>query len=122
MDLGLEVVRNLSSVAAERDLGVVLRIVGVAGREVSPRGLALNAHVVLVVVYLEAGFGGVYDFPDDDRGDLDRISVKVVDLELLALEVAHPERNPALGVERIGPAETRVLRGIGVVAEELKDP
>ena len=47
------------------------------------RCLALHVDVVLVVVDLEDRLGRVDDAPDDDRGDLDRVAVVVVHLELL---------------------------------------
>src|SRR5207249_1057153 len=40
---------------------------------------------------------------------------------LRAVEIAHAERDAALGEERAGPAEPRLLDGAAVRPEELKD-
>ena len=47
---------------------------------------ALRRHVHLVFVDVEDGLRRVFDAPDDDGGDLDRIAAAVVDLQLLAIE------------------------------------
>ena len=88
---------------------VLVRVVGIARGQVAQRGLALHVHEVLVVVDLEERLGRVDDLPDDDRGDLDRVAVVVVDLELLALEVADAQRDLPLRVERVRPAQARRL-------------
>jgi hypothetical protein len=121
LDLALEVVRDLGGVSAHRDLLLVVGIVGVGSREVAHRRLALDVHIVLVVVHFETGLGGVHHAPDHDRRDLDRIPLEVVHLEAGALEVAHPERDAPLGVERVGVAEARLPAGADVGAEQLQD-
>ena len=107
LDLLLQVLGDRGGVAAQRHLRLVVRVVGVAGRQVAQRRLGLHLDVVVVVVHLEDRLGGVDDPPDDDRGDLDRVAVVVVDLEVRALEVADAQRDPLLGVERVGPAQAR---------------
>jgi hypothetical protein len=76
---------------------------------------------VLVVVDVEERLGGVDDLPDDDAGDLDRIALAVVDLELLALEVADALRDALLHREGIHPAQPGVADGADVAAEERDD-
>ena len=100
---------TVGGVPAQRRVRVVVRVVGVAGGEVAQRRLALDVDVVLVVVHLEHGFGRVDDPPHDDGGDLDRVAIVVVDLEVRALEVADPQRDLRFCVERIGPAQPRVF-------------
>ena len=80
----------------------------------------LDLDEVLVVVDLEHRFGGVDHAPHDDRGDLDRVALVVVDLELRALEVADAQRDPLLRVERVRPAQARRPDRADVVAEELQ--
>ena len=96
-------------VPAQRHLRLVVRVVGVAGRQVAQRRFGLDLHVVVVVVHLEHRFGGVDDPPDDDRGDLDRIALVVVDLQVRAFEVADALRDALLRVERVRPAQSGVL-------------
>ncbi len=77
-------------------------------------------HVVLVVVHLKGGFRRLDHAPHDHRGDLDRIAFGVVHLQMRALEVPHPERDPLACVERIRPSQTGSLRAPRVVAKELQ--
>ena len=98
-----------------------VRVVRVARGRVAQRRLALHRDVVLVVVDFEDGFRGLDDPPHDDRGNVDRIAVLVVHLELRALEVPHAQRDLALLVERVGPSQPGDLRGADVVAEQLQD-
>ena len=79
---------DLVRVGAQRDVALLVRVVRVRRGQVAERGLALDVDEVLVVVHLEQRLGRVHDPPDDDRRDLDRVAVVVVDLELGALEVA----------------------------------
>ena len=71
-----------------------------------------------VVVDLEERLGGVGHAPDHDCRDLDRIAVAVVDLELLALEVAHLDRDARAAGERVDPPEALLLEAAGVTAEQ----
>ena len=64
-----------------------VRVVRVTGRQVAHGRFALHMQEVLVVVHPEHGLGRIDDAPDDDGGDLDRIAVLVVDLQLAALEI-----------------------------------
>src|SRR5581483_7668480 len=64
--------------------------------------------------------GGVDDLPDDDGGDLDRVAVEVVDLELARLEVAYAQGHAALAVERVRPARAGIAHRADVAAEELE--
>ena len=107
-------------------------------------GLALHRDVRLVVVDVEDRLGGVLDAPHDDRGDLDRVAALVVDLELVAVEGAGPQRDLVAretprGLRRrarptpetarlarragrcrrrVAPVEADLARGAAVVAEQ----
>jgi hypothetical protein len=105
LDLHHQVLVDLLGVAAQRDLVVLVQVVGKARRHLAQRGLGLHVHEVLVIVDVEHGLGGVHHLPHDDRGDLDRVALDVVHLELGRLEVAHPQRHRALGIEGIGVAQ-----------------
>ena len=83
------------------------RVVGIAAGDVTNGGFGLDRDELLEVVDVEDGAGGVLDLPHDDRGDLDGVAVRVVDLRLAGLEVADPGRDPAAGVERVHPAQSR---------------
>ena len=81
--------RNQLSRAPQRlfaRLGIVVRV---AGGDVAQRGLGLNPDEVFRVLDREGSLGGVGDLPDNDRRDRDRVTVSVVDLELVGLEVVH---------------------------------
>ena len=52
------------------------------------RGFALHADVIVVVLDIEQRLRGVLHPPHHDDGDFDGIAVLVVDLELIAGEVA----------------------------------
>ena len=67
-------------IGAQRDVVAVEIVVGVLGSEVTDRGLALHDDIVVVLVHLEGRPCCVDDPPDDDRGDLDRVALGVVDL------------------------------------------
>ena len=121
LDLRLQVLGHLGRLPAQRRLGVVVRVVRVAGGEVAQRRLALDVDEVLVVVHLEAGFGRLDDAPDDHRGNLDRVPLDVVHLQAAALEVPDAQGDPALRVEGVGPAEALHLDRAHVAAEQLQD-
>ena len=76
---------------------------------------------VVVIVHVEERLGRVDDSPDDHGRDLDRVAGEVVDLEPLALEVPHPQRDAPLGEERVDPPQARLAHRAHVVAEELED-
>ena len=121
MDLPLQLVGDLDGIAAQRLLAVPVRVVGVLRREVAQRGLRLNVHEVLEVVDLENRLERVHHPPDDDGGDLDRIPVGVVDLEMGGLEVPHPERDRLLAEERVRPAQAGVALGAAIGPEQVED-
>ena len=81
LDLLLQVLGDLRVCRAARS-ALVVRVVGVARRQVAQRRLALDLDVVVVVVHFEDRLGGIDDAPHDDRGDLDRVAVVVVHLQL----------------------------------------
>ena len=93
-------------------------VVSVAVGQMPDGRLALDVDVLLVVIDVEARLGRVAHSPDDDDGDLDGIAAFVVDLELLAAEVPHAERNPQLGVQRIGPMPAAVPDRASIGPEE----
>ena len=81
----------------------------------------LHGHEVVVVLDGVGRLGRVDHLPDDDGGDLDRIAVGVVDLQMVRLEVAHPQADgPAHGEGEHAP-EARLGDGADVAAEELDD-
>ena len=121
LDLLLEQVGHQERAAPQRDLALVVRVVGVQGRQVPHGGLALHVDEVLVVVHVEDGLGGVHDPPHHDRGDVDGVAVVVVHLELRALEVAHAQGDAAAVRERVHPPEALVPQGAQVRADELHD-
>src|SRR5204863_7774464 len=94
--------------AAQSDFVVFAVVVGIRAREMPDSGLALDLHVALVTVNVEAGLGAILDAPDDDGGDFDGIAALVVDLEFVAVEVSGAQRNPQLSIEGIGPMKTAV--------------
>ena len=63
-----------------RRLGDALEVVAEVLGEAANGGLALDHGIVVVVVDVEGNLGGVGDPPHDDGGDLDRVSLGVVDL------------------------------------------
>ena len=97
---------------------------GVAVGEVAERRFALHDDELLVVVDVEHGPGGVGHAPDDDRGDLDRVAARVVDLDPLALEVPDPQRDRLAPEdrERVHPPETGIGDGPGVATEQDQHP
>jgi hypothetical protein len=105
-------------VGAEGDVALDVGVVRVRRGQVPERRFGLDVDEVLVVVDLEERLGRVGDLPDDDRCDLDRVAVVVVDLELGGLEVADLDRDLAAHGERVDPVETLRAHGSGVVAEE----
>ena len=66
-------------------------------RDVTQRRLGLHADEVDVVVDREHRLRGVGHLPDDDRGDLDRVAVGVVDLQVVGLEVPDPDAHGSAG-------------------------
>ncbi len=85
--------RDLIHPAAERDLVLLAMVVGVGAGQVAQGGLALHAHVVLIIIHIEDSLRRVLHFPHHDRPDLDGIAALVVDLEFLAVEIPRAQRN-----------------------------
>ena len=120
-DLRGQLGRDDLGVAAQGDLrGVV--VVGVAHRHVPQGRLGLHRHEVLVVLDGEGRPGRVGHLPDDDGRDVDGVAVGVVDLELVGLEVVHPDRDVATGGQRDDHPQPLRADGADVAAEELHDP
>jgi hypothetical protein len=76
-----ELLGDLLGVAAQREPALVVGVVGILDGDVPYGRLGLGGDELGVVVDLEGGLRGVADLPDDDRGELDRVAVGVVDLE-----------------------------------------
>ena len=74
LDLGLEPLRDLGGVAAQRDLALDVRVVGIRRGQIAHRRLGLDLDEVLVVVDLEQRLRRVDHAPDDHRRDLDRVA------------------------------------------------
>ncbi len=122
LDLFAQRLRDLFRIAAQSEAAVIIvRFIGIRRAEISQRRLALDLDEVHVVIDFEQRLGRVDHLPDHDGRDLDRAAVGVVHLELAALEVAHPHGYGRLGVEGIGPAQSRVVAGANVLAEELQN-
>src|SRR6185503_17213498 len=100
---------------------ILVRVVCVARREVTDGGFGLDLDVVLVAIDLEHRLRRVADAPHHDGGDLDRVAVVVVHLELRALEVPDTLRDlVAWEREGVGPPEPWLVDRANVVAEELE--
>ena len=99
---------------------VLVRVIRIARGRIAQRRFALDVDVVFVVVHLERRLRGFHDAPHDDRGDVDRVALAVVDLQLAALEVPHPQRQLPLLVKRICVAQAADLCRADIVAEQLQ--
>ena len=122
LDLGLEVLGDLGGVGAQRHLAVVVGVVGVAawpgcaartrsGRARSSRSRRPRRAASAVSTTCQTTIGG----------DLDRVAVEVVDLQALALEVAHAQRDASSSCRTGWPsAAPRLARRALVAAEELE--
>ena len=83
--------------------------------------LGLDPHEVVVVVDGVDRARGVGHLPHDDRGDLDRVAVGVVDLQVVGLEVPDPDAQaPPVG-QRNDPPQAGAPDGADVAAEEPDD-
>ena len=120
--LSLKLGGDLFHVAAERRLSLLAVVVGVAVGQVAHGRLALHVDVLLEVVHVERGLGRILDPPDHHGGDLDRVAPLVVDLQLLAVEVPRPQRDPPFHHERIGPMPTALSYRSAISTEEDQDP
>ena len=118
LDLGAQLVGDLGLVDAQGDLALVVGVVRVRRGEVPQGRLGLDVDEVLVVVDLEQRLGRVGHLPDDDGGDLDRVAVVIVDLELGGLEVADAHGDRAALGERVHPLEALLADRAAVPAEE----
>ena len=106
--------------AAQRRPGAGGVVVGMAGGDVAQGRLGLHRDEVHVVVDGVRRLGGVGHLPDHDGGDLDRVAVGVVDLQMARLEVADPDADPAAHRERRQhPPEPGPADRADVAAEEL---
>ena len=83
------------------------------------RGLGLDGDEMAVVVDRVDRVRGVPHLPDNDRGDLNRVAVRVVDFSLLRLLVPDPGRHNDAGRERVDPLQPGVADCAAVPAEEL---
>ena len=121
LDLLTEMVGDCLRVPPQRQLRIVVHVVGIAGHHVAKRRLALHMDVVLVIIHLEDGFGGVHHPPDHDGGDLDRVAIEVVHLQPGALEVPDAHRHAPLREKRVGKSQSGPACGADLLAEQLQD-
>ncbi len=121
LDFVAHPVGDLAGRQPQRDVAILVRVVGVAGGQVAHRRLALHVHEVLVVVDVEDRLERFDDAPDDDRGDFDGVAVALVHLQLGALEVAHAQRELAARRQRVDPPESGALDRAFVDAEQRDD-
>ena len=107
--------------AAQRHAPAGGLVVWKGGRDVAQRRLGLDLDEVNEVLDGECRRCGVGDLPDDDRCDLDRVAFRVVDLEVVCLEVAYSDTQAPAVHERHGRPEPRTASGSDVRPEEAKD-
>ena len=120
-DLVREFLRHDVGRAAQGLATAVGVVVGLARRDVPQGGLGLDLDELRVGLDGKRRLSGVSHLPHDDRRDLDRVAVGVVDLEGIGLEVVDPHRDLPLGRERQEHEQPRPTRGADVAAEELDD-
>jgi hypothetical protein len=120
LQLPLELADDLVAAGAQRERAVrfVDVVVRIFVREMAQRRLGLHRHVLFIVIDVEHRARRVADAPDDGGRDLDRIAAFVVDLELLAVEVAQTQRHLHLVEERIRPAQPRRVVRAAVRTEQ----
>ncbi len=119
-DLFLQVLGNFLRMAAQRDLAILVLVVGIAGRHRAQRRFGLDVDIAFVVIDVVDRLGRIHHLPHDHRRDLDRAAFQFVDLELAAFEVAHPQRHLPGREERIVPAQPAVLDRAHVLAEQAQ--
>ena len=122
LDLGAELACDLDLVRAQGDVLVDVLVVRVGRGEVAERRLGLDVDEMLEVVDLEQRLRRIRDLPDDDRGDLDRVAVVVVDLEARRLEVADTHGDLAALGQRVDPVQALLTDGPVVATEQHEDP
>ncbi len=83
------------------------------------RRLRLDGHELVVLLDGKHGLGRVRDLPHDDRGDVDGVTVGVVDLQFVGLEVTYLDGDLLLGGEGDGHQEASPADRADVTAEEL---
>ncbi len=79
LDIVLQLVADLLSIAAQRDF-VVVAIVRMSCCQVSQGSFALHTDIILVIIDFKESFRGVDNTPHDDGGDFDWVSIPIVDL------------------------------------------
>src|ERR1700684_1480892 len=83
--------------------------------------LSLHSNEIEVVIDGEQSPCGVGNLPDDNGGDLHRVAVGVVDLQVVRLEAPDPDAHvPPVG-ERQDPGQAGTTHGADVAAEETYD-
>jgi uncharacterized membrane-anchored protein len=96
-------------------------VVGVRRRHVPERRFGLNPDEVVVAVHRKDGLCGIGDLPDDDRRELHRVSVGVVDLEVVGLEVAYANAQIPSVRKRNDAPQARPPKRAHIAAEEPHD-
>src|SRR5690606_13886405 len=104
---------------AQRYFGISVEIVvWIHASKSTYRGITLNAHKVFVVVNFKRCLERIANLPYEDHTDLYRVADLVVNLDLLAVEVARPQRDAFLNEQRINPEETVGFDSSLVVSEK----
>mmetsp|Transcript_20438 Transcript_20438/g.48719 ORF Transcript_20438/g.48719 Transcript_20438/m.48719 type:complete len:257 (+) Transcript_20438:2483-3253(+) len=93
-------------------------VVGIARGQMADGRFGLHPHIGFVVVHLEQRLGGVAHLPDDDGGDLDRVTALVIDLDDRRVQVAVAQRDALLQRKRVGPAQAGAAVAADVGAEQ----
>jgi len=65
-------------------------VVGMRTGDVPQGRLGLHGDELAIVLDGEHAPSSVRHLPDHDRGDVDRVAVRIVDLQLAGFEIAHP--------------------------------
>src|SRR5262249_30732662 len=112
----------LIGVVAQGQRTAAAAVVGITGCDVPDGGLHLDGDEPGDLVDGVNGARGIPYLPYHDGGDLDRVAVRVVDLELRGLLVADPGGTLDPDGERIHPLQARLADGPAVPAEQLHNP
>ena len=83
-----------------------MRVIRITRRQIPQRRFRLHMHEILVVVYIEGRFKRIHQPPNHHRPNLNPIRVPVVYLQLAALKVPDPQRQPPPRRQWIHPPKT----------------
>ena len=111
---------DFAGMATQRNLALFMLVIRIRGGHGAQGGFRLDVHKAFVIIDVKYSFCRIDNTPYHDGRDFNRTALQIVDLQLARFKVARAQRDFLFAVKGIVPAQTLLLHGPHVLAEQTE--